>query len=146
MSLILLNWGHEGCEFAYGVRLVNINELIEHEEVNEEHVRSLMIAILATGVLHYPLLVESKYKIILDGHHRYHALKRLGAKRIPVFLVDYSSPNVIVLSWRPNIKVTKDLVIRAALMRKKLPPKTSRHVLKGLSVPRVDIPLRYLLE
>ncbi|RLF13490.1 MAG: transcriptional regulator [Thermoprotei archaeon] len=122
-----------------------MNELKEHEEIIEEHVRDLIVAILTDGVLHYPLLVESKYKIILDGHHRYHALKRLGAKRVPIFIVDYSSPNVIVRSWRPGIRVTKDMVIHVALSRKKLPPKTSRHILRGISVPRIDMPLCYLI-
>jgi len=135
----------QGCGFAYGIRLIPIEELLEHEEVVEDHVQLLIMLILKDGMLHYPILVEMRHKVILDGHHRFNALKRLGAAYVPALLINYSSPAIKVLSWRPEVKVTKELVIRAALSRRKLPPKTSRHVLIGYRVPKVDVPLKHLL-
>ncbi len=120
--------------------------LKEHEEVIEEHVIEIMNKIIKDGVLHKPLLVDINYNIILDGHHRYHALKRLKARRIPVFYVDYFSKDVIVSSWRHGIIVGKDLVIRIALSGRKLPPKTTRHILRGISVPEINLPLTSLLK
>jgi hypothetical protein len=35
---------------------------------------------------------------VIDGHHRIHALKLLGCKKIPVVLIDYRSPDVVVLA------------------------------------------------
>ena len=125
----------QGCGFAYGIRLIPIEELLEHEEVVEDHVQLLIMLILKDGMLHYPILVEMRHKVILDGHHRFNALKRLGAAYVPALLINYSSPAIKVLSWRPEVKVTKELVIRAALSRRKLPPKTSWHVLIGYRVP-----------
>jgi len=105
----------QGCGFAYGIRLIPIEELLEHEEVIEDHVQLLIMLILKDGMLHYPILVEMRHKVILDGHHRFNALKRLGAAYVPALLINYSSPAIKVLSWRPEVKVTKELVIRAAL-------------------------------
>ena len=120
--------------------------MLEHERVIDEYVKKIMKEIMLDGVLHYPLLVEKRYHVILDGHHRYNALKRLGATLVPVFIVDYSSPNIIVRSWRPNIHVTKELVLHAALSHNKLPPKTSKHIVNGIKIPRIDIPLHILLS
>ena len=96
----------QGCGFAYGIRLIPIEELLEHEEVIEDHVQLLIKLILKDGMLHYPILVEIRHKVILDGHHRFNALKRLGAAYVPALLINYSSPAIKVLSWRPEVKVT----------------------------------------
>ena len=91
------------------------------------------------GVLHDPIYVDLTTKVILDGHHRTEALRRLGYKRIPVVLVRYFSPDVRVESWRPGVKVTKREVIYRGLNGNKFPPKTSRHLfprrITGLDVP-----------
>ena len=76
-----------------------------------------------------PIAVDKKTYVILDGHHRLQALKRLGYTKIPVILIDYHSPNIKVLAQREGEMVTKDLVIQAALAGKRMPPKTSRHML-----------------
>jgi len=124
---------------------VEIGSLIEHEEVFYEKVLQLAYEIKRDGLLKYPILVEAKTRIILDGHHRYHALKLLGAKYVPVFLVDYYKDPITVGSWRKNFNITKQIVLKAGLSGKKLPTKTSRHILVGLSVPYIGIPLSAML-
>jgi len=82
--------------------------------------------------------------VVLDGQHRLAALKALGAKLVPAFLVNYRSPWVKVSSWRPGVRVSKEMVIEAGLSGRKLPPKTSRHVVEGVEVPEVNVPLEAL--
>jgi hypothetical protein len=81
------------------------------------------------GILKRPIVVDRSTKIILDGHFRFNALKQLGCSKIPVFFVDYDSPHILVEGWRDGETVTKEDVVRAGLTGKKLPPKTSKHML-----------------
>lgn len=124
---------------------VPLNMLKVHEEVCWNHLRRLMEEIVRDGVLKRPLLVENRHLIILDGHHRYAVLKTLGASRAPIFPVEYDSPKVVVSSWRPEVRVTKEMVLEAGLKGKLLPFKTSRHILRGVVIPEVNVPLRELV-
>lgn len=126
--------------------IVPIELLKPHEEVCREYLLKLYDEIVEDKVLKKPLLVEDKYYIVLDGHHRYAVLKMLGAKVAPVFLIDYSSSLVEVYSWREDWNVTKEVVINAGLTENKLPYKTSRHILRELLIPEVNIPLEKLME
>jgi len=128
------------------IHIVPIELLKPHEEVCREYLLKLYDEIVEDKVLKKPLLVEDKYYIVLDGHHRYAVLKMLGAKVAPVFLIDYSSSLVEVYSWREDWNVTKEVVINAGLTENKLPYKTSRHILRELVIPEVNIPLEKLME
>ena len=123
--------------------IVPIDKLKPHEKIDERHLECLMDIIVRDGVLIKPLLVDAKTMIILDGHHRYEILKRLGKKYVPVLLVDYDSDIVDVGSWRKDWTVSKELVRKAGLSGKLLPPKTSRHILK-IKLPNVNMPLEKL--
>ncbi len=123
--------------------IVPIDKLKPHEKIDERHLECLMDIIVRDGVLIKPLLVDAKTMIILDGHHRYEILKRLGKRYVPVLLVDYDSDIVDVGSWRKDWTVSKELVRKAGLSGKLLPPKTSRHILK-IKLPNVNMPLEKL--
>jgi hypothetical protein len=110
--------------------LVDLDELREHEGIEPVHLEKLKNQILKDGILKKPIVVDRSTKIILDGHFRFNALKQLGCSKIPVFFVDYSSPRILVEGWRDGEAVTKKDVIRAGLTGKKLPPKTSKHMLR----------------
>ncbi len=125
------------------ILLVEIDRLRPHEEFVEEHVKELMEDIVKVNVLIKPILVDSRTYIILDGHHRVEALKRLGSKYVPAVLVDYRSECIRVTSWRENVRVDKELVLRAGLSGKLLPPKTSRHM-PCIEIPEVNVPLSIL--
>ena len=129
---------------SYPITLVPLRILKPHEETIEERVERLLEDIQSSRVLRRPILVDLKTMIILDGHHRVEALRRLGAKRIPAVLIDYDSGEVEVSSWREGFRVDKDLVRRAGLTGRRLPPRTSRHVVKG-RIPEANTPLEELL-
>ena len=124
--------------------LVDVSLLREHEEIIPEHVEFVKKLILSYRAIKYPILVDARTLTVLDGHHRLYVVKELGLKYIPVFFVDYTKSYVDVTSFRKEYRVTKVLVIRRAISRKKFPPRTSRHVLIGAQVPASLVPLTAL--
>lgn len=133
-------------------QLVELNRLRQHEEADPWHLKELKDEIKSDGILKFAIAVDIKTNIILDGEHRFNALKELGCKKIPVVFVDYSSPKIEVRSWRKCEQSTRKDVIRAGFSEKKLPPRTTKHVvriggrLRHISAieKRVDMPLEKL--
>jgi hypothetical protein len=52
----------------------------------------------------------------------------LSCKNIPVALINYDSDDIRVLAWNEEEQITKKTVLNAAFSGKKLPPKTSKHL------------------
>lgn len=109
--------------------LVPIDQLREHEEVETENVDRLRHALLREGVVREPVLVARGSWVILNGHHRYAALRALGAQRVPVYLIDYESGPIRLHRWSPGPEIRKTDVIAMAGRGERYPPKTTRHVL-----------------
>lgn len=134
------------------IKLVEINKLREHEEIDIKYFKQLMKEIRSDGILKQPIVADEKTMVVIDGEHRLRILKKLGCKKIPVIFVNYQSPKIKIFPWRKEEKVSKKSVIRAGLSKDKLPPKTSKHMIKvgnGLKhvsflQRRVDIPLKKL--
>lgn len=134
------------------IHLIKLEELHEHEETDPTHLKELTKQIAADKILKHPIVVDEKTNIILDGEHRYNALKSLGCKRIPAIYVDYNSPNILVQTWRNNHNISKRDVIEAAISGRRFPPKTTCHMIKNSETlshissieKRVDIPLEVL--
>ena len=108
--------------------LVNINELRPHEEIDEKHLEELLEEIVRDGILKKPVVADRETLVVIDGHHRVEALKRIGASKIPVVLVDYGDPKIVVKSWNGSPPPSKDEVVERALKGRLFPPKTTRHV------------------
>ncbi len=134
------------------VCFVDLGALKEHEEIRPEYLEQLKDEILSDGILKMPIAVDKTTYIILDGHHRLHALKKIGCRRIPVILFDYQSPEIEVVPHRDGETVTKEMVIQTALAGRRMPPKTSKHMvmiegeLKHISILEtvINIPLEKL--
>ncbi len=108
---------------------LEMEALKEHEEIRPDYLEELKNEIISDGILKMPIAVDKNTYIILDGHHRLHALKRIGCKKIPVILVDYQSQEVQVVTWREGENITKEIIIHTALTGKRMPPKTSKHMI-----------------
>ncbi len=134
------------------VCFVDLGALKEHEEIRPEYLEQLKDEILSDGILKMPIAVDKSTYIILDGHHRLHALRKIGCKRIPVILFDYRSAEIEVVPHREGEIVTKEMVIQTALAGRRMPPKTSKHMividgeLKHISILEtvINIPLEKL--
>ncbi len=115
-------------ELSSSVAILPISILRPHECVDPGLVKEIAGDIRSCGLIRKPIVVDRETLIIIDGHHRVDALKRLGCKRAPCLLVRYRSPNIMVLSWRGGEHLSKDLVLNAGLRGELLPPKTTRHI------------------
>jgi hypothetical protein len=113
------------------VLLLPTDELRVHEEIDANQVERVVKSMRESGRFFPPLLVDFESKVILDGHHRLEACKRLGCKRIPCYCVDYLRDDGILLeSWRPDVRLTKPDVIQMGLSDRVYPQKTTRHIYK----------------
>ncbi|RLG70801.1 MAG: hypothetical protein DRO23_12815 [Thermoprotei archaeon] len=124
--------------------IVHCKLLKEHEETFKEKTEFLARIIENDGFLKDLILVDARAFTILDGHHRFKALRKLGYEYILVFFVDYASPYVTVSTWRKDYHVTKEEVLKRALTSKKYPPRTSKHRLVGVTIYPSFISLREL--
>ncbi|MEM3153593.1 MAG: pyridoxal-phosphate dependent enzyme [Candidatus Bathyarchaeia archaeon] len=134
------------------IHLAELEKLREHEETDPEHLKELTQQIATDKILKHPIVVDEKTNTILDGEHRFNALKNLGCKRIPAIYVDYNSSDIVVQTWRNHYNLTKRDVMEAALSGKLFPPKTTCHMIRNSETlmhissieKRVDIPLEVL--
>lgn len=112
--------------------IVEIDKLKEHEALQDDLLESCIQMLRNDGVFKYPILVDEDYLIVLDGHHRVEALRRMGYTKIPVYLVDYWDEAIEVTTW-PEAEVeniSKDMIIDMGRSENVFPPKTSRHIVK----------------
>jgi L-serine kinase (ADP) len=110
------------------IQLVPVDRLLAHEQILQPRVDELVKVLRREGVIRLAIVADQRTLVVLDGHHRLAALKALGAKRIPVLLVDYQAPDIRVGTWREGERApTKDEVIKQAEQRRLYPPKSTRH-------------------
>ncbi|MEM0328892.1 MAG: ParB N-terminal domain-containing protein [Nitrososphaerota archaeon] len=137
-----------------GVLLIlPIDLLRPHEGVEDELVDELAEEINKDGVIKKAILVDKRTLVVIDGHHRIMALRKLGCRKIPCLLVDYSSERIHVLSWSGGEPIPKSAVLRAGLEGKLMPPKTTKHIIRSRGQtfhaseiePNLSIPLKDLL-
>jgi len=114
------------------ITLIKINKLKSHEAIEPKRLSKLVKRIKRDGYLRDPIVVDRKSLVILDGHHRLYALKVLGCKKVPVYLIDYKSNNVRVYLRRKELimNLIKKAVITKGKEGKPFPYKTTRHLLK----------------
>lgn len=115
--------------------IVETSLLAPHEDVDRKHLDLIEEDIAKSNYVKYPLVVDVRTFIVLDGHHRLEALKELGFRYAPVFFVDYAESYVDVYPFRKDIKVSKSSVVSKVLVERSLyPHKTTRHVYQGVSI------------
>jgi uncharacterized protein (DUF1015 family) len=111
--------------FVLDILLLDISNLLSHENIVERRVASLSARILKDGFIKKAIAVDQSSFVVLDGHHRVEAARAIGLRRIPAIILDYSSEKIVVT---PH-SISKEDVIRAALEGRKFPPKTTKHMI-----------------
>ena len=112
------------------LEFIGYEKLKEHERAEPVLLNRLLREIRSEGFLRRPIAVDLNTNIILDGHYRFNCLKLLDCMIIPIYLFDYRKSEIVVLSHRNGENITKEDVIRAGLTGNKLPPKSSKHIIK----------------
>jgi len=117
------------------VTLLRIDQLRPHEKGSPLYLRLLRREILKDGVLKYPIIADEKTNVILDGMHRWLALKSLGYELIPVILVDARKNQKIHVGKRRIHRYTNGVdneisiedVISAGVSGHLMEPRSTRH-------------------
>jgi hypothetical protein len=112
-----------------GVELMDINLLNPHEEIIIKKKTKLTKFIKSFDEYYIlsSILCCHKTHVIIDGHHRYFALKELGFKNAPVTKVDYSS-NLICTGLNDN-GIPKDEIIKKGVSNDLFKPKSTQHLI-----------------
>jgi hypothetical protein len=116
--------------------ILPLDQLREHEEIDVGDLEHLVVILRTAGVVQEPLLVAEHSYVILNGHHRYRALRAMGATGAPAWLIDYDDARVALGRWSPGPPITKAEVVDRARSGRLFPPKTTRHRL------HFDLPAR----
>jgi hypothetical protein len=108
------------------ILLLLIRELRVHEKADKHHAQRIAHSIAAAGQVLRPIIVEEKTLTIIDGHHRYTALRLLGATRAPVVLARYGEDIEAVNPPTRTLTVRADsaeeaLLFLAELLEKSVP-------------------------
>lgn len=111
-----------------------------------DRVRSLAEEIRLAESFYPPVLIDDATRVILDGHHRWHASALLGLVLLPCYAVDYlHDPAIRVISRRTEVAITKDDVVAMGVSGRTYPYKTTRHVY-DLPEALEPVPLQRLLH
>ena len=132
---------------SYRIEIVPIDSLHQHEQIIPERLAKVVDIMTRERCVDVPVVVDEKSRVILDGHHRYNALKSMGAKNVPTLLIDYFDESIISVEARPESglsRVTKKEIIDMGLSDKVFKPKTTRHKLK-FAVEKINVPLKELM-
>jgi len=132
--------------------LLPIDELKPHEKGSPLYLELLKKEILRDGLLKYPIIADEKTRVILDGMHRWLALKSLGYTLIPVILVDaFQNPKIHVGTRRihryiidSDKEITIERVIAAGLSGRLMKPRSTRHFFPFSKFQQIDYPLHLL--
>lgn len=111
-------------------KLIDINQLLPHEEINDDNFIKVREDIILKNKIEKAVIVDKHTNTILDGHHRYNAIKDLNNKLIPVIEVDYLADESITLKhFRVEYShLNKQSVIITAQSKSTLPYKTTKHI------------------
>jgi len=87
--------------------LVDVDKLVPHEEIVTKRLEDVKKMIIDLNAVDMPVIVApipgtDKY-LIVDGHHRWAALKDLGYRKVPAIIVDYFDPSIKLETWYPAI-------------------------------------------
>ena len=109
-----------------GIDLISIDFLIPHEEVllDKKEILKNNLKYKDQSVIISSIIVCHESFVIIDGHHRYKALKELGVKKIPVTLINYFNKDIRTTD---NNSILKEDLIRNAKKNKLYSPKSTKH-------------------
>ncbi|MEN3053735.1 MAG: ParB N-terminal domain-containing protein [Candidatus Methanosuratincola petrocarbonis] len=81
------------------IAAVAIDDLRPHEEYDRKILYEVALSLQTERMVRDPIIVDASSLVILDGTHRYWALRRMGCVSVPVAMYDYASNSVGIARW-----------------------------------------------
>ena len=108
------------------VKMIDIDPLNPHEKIIEEKKISLVkfIKSYESYYIISSIVCCHESLLVIDGHHRYFALKELGFKKVPVTLIDYKSDSIRTGIMNP---LDKKFIVDVGKSSTLLEPKSTEH-------------------
>lgn len=110
-----------------GLELIDVDLIYPHEKIIEKNTSTISNFLKSFNdyIILSSILCCSKTMVIIDGHHRFFSLKKLGFKKIPVTKIDYFSSDI---KTSMEQKYSKDQIIDHGINGTLLEPKSTSHL------------------
>tara|TARA_B100000131_G_scaffold247827_1_gene240879 strand:+ start:183 stop:623 length:441 start_codon:yes stop_codon:yes gene_type:complete len=111
-----------------GIREIEVDLVIPHEKVllDKKEILKNNLKYKDEYLIISTILVCDNSNMIIDGHHRYTALKELGYKKIPVTLINYFSDKIVT---DKNNSLLKEDIIKNSETGNLYEPKSTKHLI-----------------
>jgi hypothetical protein len=115
-------------EIIIGLELVDVDLIFPHEKIIKKNTSTIsnFLKSFNDHIVLSSILCCSKSMVIIDGHHRYFSLKKLGFKKIPVTKLDYFSDDI---KTSIDQKYSKDQIIEHGINGDLMEPKSTSHII-----------------
>jgi len=115
-----------------GVNLVHLDDLRPHENILQDREGKLQSYINDLPSVTLPaIIIDSKHKIVLDGHHRLELFRQAGMSIVPAVFVNYDHEDILVAPPELTSQVSKEIVVSTALNGQLLAPKSTQHMVRS---------------
>ena len=115
-------------DIVVAIKEVDVDIIMPHEKVllDKKDILKNNLKYKDEYIIISTILICSKSNMIIDGHHRYTALKELGYKKIPVTVINYFSDKIIT---GENETLLKKDIISNSQNNNLYEPKTTKHLI-----------------